>query len=250
MDDDRNIHWSSQLETLIASEAERARGLAWIHLRAEQIFSTRNNYIQIPVIVLSTLAGTASVGSSSLFPDDTKLGSIIIGLVSITCGILNTIQSYFSFARKAESHKGAYLAYSKLFQDISIELSLPRNERVSPNQLLSELRAEIKRLSETTPTPPQYILDLFNTQFKNEDKSIARPYETNGLHKLSIYKSSEVSLEKIAIQVDEEGLRHTNPLRMAGEGRTPRERSENQSSLPRQETRDETGQRGESDQSS
>jgi hypothetical protein len=223
MDDDRYIHWSSQLETLIASETERCRGLAWIHLKAEQIFSTRNNYIQIPVIVLSTLAGTASVGSSSLFPEDAKMGSVIIGGVSILCGILNTIQSYFNFARKAESHKAAYLSYSKLFQDISIELSLPRTERKSPNLLLGELRAEIKRLSETTPTPPQQVLDLFNLHFKNEDKSIARPYEVNGLTRVAVWKDSAVDLKSIQI---------INPM-VEQNGRKPDPNWKNDDSHPR-----------------
>ena len=66
-DEHPDIHWSNQLEDLIAGEAEKCRGLSWIHQHAEQIASARNNLIQIPVIVLSTLCGTASVSSSTLF---------------------------------------------------------------------------------------------------------------------------------------------------------------------------------------
>lgn len=197
MGEDREIHWSSQLEALIASEAERARGLAWIHMKAEQIFSRRNNCIQIPVIILSTLAGTASVGSSSLFPQDAMVGSVVIGMVSIVCGILNTIQSYFSFSRKAEAHRIAYLSYSKLFTYISVELSLPRTERLLPEKVLTDLRTQIERLAETTPTPPQQVLDLFNTRFAKEDERIARPYEVNGLHKIQPWRASESSLNTL-----------------------------------------------------
>jgi len=211
MADDRDIHWSSQFENLIASEAERARGLAWIHMRAEQKFSFKNNIIAIPVIVLSTLAGTASVGSSSLFPDDTKLGSILIGLVSIGVGILNTISSYFSFSRKAESHRIAYLAYSKLFSEIAVELSLPRHERLQPDKILADLRTSMSRLAETTPTPPQDILDLFNKKFKDEDKTISRPFETNGLHKIKIYseESATPSVLKINPMLEADGITRT-----------------------------------------
>lgn len=185
-----DISWSNQLEELIAGEGEKCRGYAFIHRSAEIVYNKKNNLIAIPVIVLSTLAGTASVGSSSLFPDDTKLGSIVIGLVSISVGILNTINSYFGYSRKAESSRIASVSYGKLFNQISLELSLPRKERVSPNELVKSIRDQMERLAETTPTPPQHILDEFNRRFKDEDKAISRPIETNGLHKIRPFRDS------------------------------------------------------------
>lgn len=222
--EERHIKWSSQFEHLIAGEAERARGLAWIHMRSEQKFSFKNNIISIPVIVLSTLAGTASVGSSSLFPEDQKLGSILIGLVSIGVGILNTISSYFSFSRKAEAHRIAYLAYSKLFSEIAVELSLPREERLEPDKILSDLRASMSRLAETTPTPPQDILENFNKHFKDEDKTISRPFETNGLYKIQIY-SPEAATPKFQIK---------NPL-LVEDGSKPNSNRQNSDSNTSQE---------------
>ena len=146
--------------------------------------------IAIPVIILSTLAGTASVGSSALFAGETQISSIAIGLVSIGVGILNTISSYFAFARKAESHRIAYLQYSKLFSIIRVEMSLPRNERQPPEILLKQIRDGMERLQETTPSPPPSILREFNSHFKDEDKSISRPVEVNGLQKVYIYRST------------------------------------------------------------
>lgn len=209
--DDRVIHWSNQLENLIAQEGEKSRGLAYIHQRCEQIYNRKNNYLTIPIIIASTLAGTASVGSSSLFPEDTKVGSIVIGLISISVGILNTITSYFSYAKKAESHRIAYLQYSKLFSMLAIELSLPREERQQPDVILKTLRDTMERLAETTPTPLQDVLDYFNTKFKDKYLDVARPQETNGLQKIVIFRNPvEVSTpKKISLQVD--GEVHNTP---------------------------------------
>lgn len=184
-----DIRWSSQLETLIAQEGEKARGLAYIHNRCEQVYNNKNNYLTIPIIVLSTLAGTASVGSSTLFPDDTKVGSIIIGLISISVGVMNTINSFFSFAKKAEAHRIAYLQYSKLFSNISIELSLPREERQEPEQILKQLRETMERLAETTPSPLISIIEEFNKKFQDKYPDVAKPSETNGLQKIVIFRS-------------------------------------------------------------
>jgi len=185
----RQIHWSSQLEDLIAKEGEKCRGLAWLHQQASSLSQTRNNYIQLPVIVLSTLAGVGSTASSSLFEGYEKLSSIVIGLVSIGVGILNTLGGYFAFARKAEGHHIAYLHYSKLFSWISVELSLPRQERMSPDQMLKELRTAMERLAETTPLPPPNILQQFNKQFKDY-KDVSKPHETNGLQKIIVYRNN------------------------------------------------------------
>jgi hypothetical protein len=198
---DRDLTWSEPLELLIAQEGEKARGLAWIHQRAETFYSIRNNWIAIPVIILSTLSGTASVGSSSLFSGETQISSIVIGLVSIGVGILNTISSYFAFSRKAEAHRIAYLNYNKLFQTVSVEMALPRAERDEPEHLLAQLRTTMERLAETTPTPPDAILISFNNRFKDEDKSIARPTETNGLHKIKVYMKEVASANELSLQI-------------------------------------------------
>lgn len=198
---DRDLTWSEPLELLIAQEGEKCRGLAWIHQRAETFYSIRNNWIAIPVIILSTLSGTASVGSSSLFQGETQISSIVIGLVSIGVGILNTISSYFAFSRKAEAHRIAHLNYNKLFQTISVEMSLPRSERAEPEHLLAQIRTTMERLAETTPTPPDVILSAFNLRFKDEDKTIARPTETNGLHKIKVYMKEVASANDISIAI-------------------------------------------------
>jgi len=212
MEEDRDIHWSEPLEILISQEGERCRGLAWINQKAEVYYTHRANAIAIPVIVLSTLAGTASVGSSSLFAGDTQISSVVIGLVSIGVGILNTISSYFSWSRKAEAHRIAYLQYSKLFSIIRVEMSLPRSERQEADRLLSQIRDAMERLAETTPSPPPTILDEFNKHFKDEDKTISRPVEVNGLQKISIFRSTSQPSKLDDIHIDIKNPLHTRDV--------------------------------------
>jgi hypothetical protein len=72
------VEWNSQLEKILAAEAERCLCYSVLHRLAEQRYSGLNNYIALPCIVLSTLAGTASVGSETLFGGG-PLASISIG---------------------------------------------------------------------------------------------------------------------------------------------------------------------------
>ena len=185
-----HVEWSSQVEDILAAEGEKCRGLSWIHTRCETEMSRYNTFIQVPVIVLSTLAGTASVGSATLFAGSTTVSSIVIGLVSISVGIMNTLGGFFNFAKRAESHRIAHLHYSKIATKISIELSLPRLERISAESLLNYVRESMERLAETTPLAPEKILDNFNREFKELKNEIAMPPETNGLHKIKVYRSN------------------------------------------------------------
>jgi hypothetical protein len=188
MEEDKNINWSTQLEDIVAQEGEKCRGLAWIHQRAETIASKKNNYIQIPVIVLSTLCGTASVGSTALF-GDSPIAPTVIGLISIGVGVLNTLGNFFAYAKKSESHRIAYLNYSKLFTQINVELSLPRDERSPAEIVLKTLRDSMERLAETTPSVPPEIIAEFNHKFPNyKEERISIPAECNGLSKIVVYR--------------------------------------------------------------
>jgi hypothetical protein len=201
VEDERVIRWSNQLEVIIAQEGEKCRGLAWIHQHAESIASAKNNYIQIPSIVLSTLTGATSISANALFGDQYgATAGKVLGFVSIGIGILNTLGNYFAFARKSEAHHIAYLHYSKLFSWISVELALPREERMSAEEMLKSLRRDMERLAETTPLPPNDLLKEFAVKFKSED--VSKPAETNGLAKIQIYRkelTSPNSALKIAI---------------------------------------------------
>lgn len=206
----KEINWSPQLEDIIAQEGEKCRGLAWIHQKAEAKISNKNNYIQIPVIVLSTLSGTASVGSSSLF-GGSSIAPTIIGLVSIGVGVLTTLGNYFNFAKKSESHRIAYLHYSKLFSQINVEMSLPRAERSSPQVVLKTLRDTMERLAETTPSVPSEIIKEFNEIFEEYKGIVSIPAECNGLSKITVFREETEEKSKIKIVIDPKVVKPSKP---------------------------------------
>jgi hypothetical protein len=181
----KTIEWNDRLEELIADDGERALCYSWLHGKAEHLYSYRNNFIALPVIVLSTLAGTASIGSDSLF-QGFEFAPVIIGLTSITVGVLNTVGQYFSWAKRSEGHRIAHISYAKLYRFISTELSLPRRERMKANDLLKVVRENSDRLAETAPNIPQLIIETFQHHFT--DPEISKPEIANGLEKIYIYK--------------------------------------------------------------
>jgi hypothetical protein len=181
-----DLSYNSQLEDLLASEGENALSFQWLHDRAEKRYSHLDTVITLPVIVFSTLAGTASIGSKSLF-GDSDFASVGIGLVSILVGILNTVSSFFGWAKRAEGHRIASITYAKLHRFVSVELSLPRDQRLAAKDFLKQVREETDRLMETCPAIPQVVIVAFQTRFKAIPQDISVPEICNGLHKVDVH---------------------------------------------------------------
>lgn len=204
-----DLKYNSHLEELIASEGEKALAFQWLHDQAEKRYTRFNTYIVLPVIVLSTMSGTASIGQKELF-GDTPISAVVIGLVSILVGILNTIASFFGWAKRAEGHRITSITYGKLHRYISIELSLPREQRVIAKHFLKTIREQIDRLTETSPQVPQVVVVAFQSRFlkdsteavNKDGKVIAIPEICNGLHKVDVYPVSgfEERLSMFSVQ--------------------------------------------------
>jgi hypothetical protein len=211
-----DIKWNTRLEEYFAQTGEKAHCFSWLHKRSEEIYSKKTVFIDLPVIILGVLNGATSIGSQSLF-GDSKYASVGIGIVALLTSILSTIGSYFSWSRRAESHKISSLQYAKLYRFLSIEMSLPRHERMSPADLLKYTREQYDRFSETSPLIPPIVIDLFRQRFSNPIyKDITFPEETNGLHAIEIYRD----FTKPPSPSDRASHRGLPPISVAGVGLT------------------------------
>lgn len=197
-----DLQYNSHLEELIASEAEKAAVFRWLHDQAEKRYSQFNTYIAFPVICISTLAGTASIGSESMF-GGSHSASIIIGLMSLSVSILNVISNFFSWAKRAEGHRISGINYAKIHRWIAIELALPRDQRIPAKHFLKQIREQVDRLNETSPPIPQIIVDRFKTRFDKIDTNVSLPEICNDIRNVEVYKGKNN---------EEEEKVYTNPM--------------------------------------
>jgi hypothetical protein len=179
------ITWHHSLEDYFRETGEKANCLAWCHKRAEELYDGRKTFIDLPVIVLSAVTGFLSVGSQQIF-QGWAYTPVVLGVSSLFVSVLNTVGSYFGWAKRQEGHRISSIQYSRLYRFLSVELGLPRSERQTPTALLKYVRDQIDRLQEISPLIPPEILLVFTSKFgKVED--IAKPEEANGLERITIY---------------------------------------------------------------
>jgi hypothetical protein len=183
----KSIHWTEMLEEYFASTGEKAHCLSWCHKKAEAMYSNRKTLIDLPVIVISGVTGFLSAGSTSLFSDATT-SSVALGVASLFVSILNTAGSYYGWAKRSEGHRISAIHYARLYRFISVELSLPRDERMAPNDFLKYVKDQYDRLQEISPLLPPEVIKEFQTKFADE-KDISKPEEANGLEKITVYRN-------------------------------------------------------------
>lgn len=194
------ITWNDSLETLVAEEAEKCGGLSWLHSECERYFSIHTNWIALPVIILSTVNGFLSGSSQTIFSNP-QTSSIGLGVVSLFTGVLSTIGSYFSWAKRTEAHRISAIQYQKIAKFLAIELSLPKSERVAAKDILKITREQIERLMEISPAVPELIITRYKNRFKNTN-NVAQPEIIEGFKKVHINKFVESAPEADKIRVD------------------------------------------------
>lgn len=221
IEDIGHIQWNSQLERIISEEGERALCFAWLHNHSQKRYTSFNTYITLPTIVMSTLAGTASIGSQTLFQNNIDMSNYVVGTISISVGIFNTISSFFGWAKRSEGHRISALTYSKIHRFILIELSLPRKERMAAKDMLKSVRDQLDRLEETSPQIPDNVIKKFKDKFGNSTPDVSKPEITNGLDPITVFVENGDS-DSIGTQLIIPKLMMVNPSAPSSAGsRTP-----------------------------
>jgi len=185
--------WTKEQEQLLAEWSEKASGYRWLHSRCEKNYRCRNYTFTIPVIILSTLTGTANFAMDSFVPEENKqMAMACVGGVNIFAGILSTLQNFLRYAELMEGHRLALVSWSKFGRDIAVELALEPKMRKPAFDFLTICRAEFDRLIEQSPSIDDEVTKKFKKVFKNTIKEGLRvPEICNGLHRVSVYEPSQ-----------------------------------------------------------
>jgi hypothetical protein len=157
--------------------------------------------ITIPVIILSTLTGTANFAIGSFIPPgSTDLKNYVsagIGVISIFAGILTTLGNFLRYAQGSEAHRVAGIAWGKFQRQIAVELAINPNERIDAMDFLKICRAELDRLIEQSPPIPDNIIAEFEREFKNQP-DIKKPEICHGLEHTRVFEDRGARLRMLS----------------------------------------------------
>lgn len=169
-----DIVWHGQQEKILKRWSEIGSSYRFMHDRAYLYFEKQNFRFALPVIVLSTVTGTANFAQGSFPPDWAAYVPLFIGFLNLTAGLITTIAQFLRVSELLEGHRAASISYSKFSRNISVELSLPPDERSSGGrEFIAARRTELDRLIEQSPNIPMHIVKEFGKTFS--DSTFIKP---------------------------------------------------------------------------
>jgi hypothetical protein len=184
--------WSFEIEELLSSWGEISMCYAYLHNFSQRKYKKKYHHLQIPIIILSTLTGTANFATDSYVPKDFQQGfSAGVGSLNIMCGVLGTLLAFLKYAEIYEGHRISALAWSKLGRAIEIELSLHDKKRKPCRDFLKVCRAEYDNLLESSPNIDLDIIQMFNKRFNDDYPNVSKPIICNGLKSIKPFNEDE-----------------------------------------------------------
>ena len=163
------IEWTVEHEGILIEWADKAMCFKWLHSKAHEYFSSLNTMYTIPVIVISTLTGTANFAQDRVPVEYQSFFVMTVGGFNILAGIISTIQQFLKISQLNESHRVGGIAWDKFYRNIKIELAKHPHERKDVTKFIDFCKEEFDRLMETSPSIPEEIIIEFKKTFKDSE---------------------------------------------------------------------------------
>jgi hypothetical protein len=169
------ITYNTNLEKLLKENSEECESLSILHRMSYEKYNTRSNYINIPVIILSSAIGF--ITGIDLQYDQMN---IILGVGSVFVGIIKSVDTYFQLAKRAESHRICSLQFSQISKKMQVELTLHRNQRMTAENMMNIIKTDIKNMQDIAPLIDDDIINMYNAKYRKY-KRVKKPNFVNGL---------------------------------------------------------------------
>ena len=165
-----DVMWTPDHENILVEWADKALCYKWLHAKSHANYSRSNAWFTIPVIIMSTLTGTANFAQERFDEDIKPYIAMAIGGVNIFAGILTTIAQYLKVGELNEAHRVSSISWDKFYRNIKVELAKAPSERVPVLQMLKISKEEYDRLMETSPAVSEKVTEAFRRTFEGGSK--------------------------------------------------------------------------------
>jgi hypothetical protein len=159
------VEWSAQHEKILIDWADKATCYKWLHEKTTKEFAKKNRWFTIPVIIMSTLTGTANFAQDRIPSSYVGAYTMTIGSISLIAGIMTTIQQFLKISELNESHRVSSISWGKFNRNIKVELAKSPSERTPVTPFIKACKEEFDRLIETSQDIPNHIVALFKDTF-------------------------------------------------------------------------------------
>ena len=165
--------WLHEEETFLAALKEASFNLSRDYSRLYEKLKHTYGRFKIPSIVIGSISGTASFGTSTFPENYQRWVSIIVGVLNITLACVAAIESFMQVGNQMGASLQTANDLRTLFQDVEVELSLPVCDRESSGIVFVRgVYHRFQKILQTAPYVP--MKKLTQDRLKNMSNSISQ----------------------------------------------------------------------------
>lgn len=160
------------IQEVLVDWQEKCKDNAWMHDQSAKYFRNMNTLFMVPIIVLSTIAGTINIASAASNACDEEPGilnhvshgvayvPLVLGFMGLSSAILSGVYNFLKIGETRIAHVEAGGAFDKLAREIRVEGLLQdvlEGTYASQGTLLKEIQEKIDNVSEKAPSIPGFV---------------------------------------------------------------------------------------------
>jgi hypothetical protein len=137
------------------------------HLRAASYFTTRGRMLSVPVVIFTTIVGTAVFTSIASNGTSSIVLQVLAGFLSIAAAVLSSLNASLNYGELAERHRSAAVKYGNLRREIE-QLLCFIDTKTDLDATMKDLRTRWDAVDLEAPEIPQKINDAVRADVHRE----------------------------------------------------------------------------------
>ena len=125
------MHWLKEEEEYLRGLCANCTRLANVYKGVYAKYKRMQTRLRMPAIIVGSLTGIASFGTSTFPTAAQSYVSIVVGVISVGIAILNTVESFFKVSETTSAASATIVALERLQDDVLKELALPIQDRTT-----------------------------------------------------------------------------------------------------------------------
>ena len=139
-----------------------------VHYECANYYNRLNYFLGIPTIVLSAAVGTAVFASFDKQATG-ELKRLILGFISMTAAVLASLQTFLSFAERANRHRVTGAKYGAIRRTLEKLKTISPTEHDAIRRELDAIQKAMDDLAENAPHVPSRLKRRVDNELKSKD---------------------------------------------------------------------------------
>ena len=187
--------WDESTERLLQKYCDESQVRQSLHRHAYYRYKRLTTCMQLPVIILSALAGSAAFLSKGYPEWETGIVTATAS-TSILVSIVSAVATYLKLWENKSRHETSQVAWQNFFNSVKHELSLRRDLRQDPADFLKTVKCSYDRLFEISPICSRDLIKHVKKRVRiNASPNFQVPVYLNGFTHTPVYRDEDDDYE-------------------------------------------------------